>query len=241
MKYSLPRFEEFAANPEEKIKKLKEELKNETDPVQRIDKETDIKFYEDLISQNLEIRLPNITFTGKMEFQGTKTKMILKNGEDVFTTQSGAASANGYGSVDLDTAGNWTYTLDNANATVQALSGGETLADSFTAVSADGTTQVVDITITGADDAPSIGGDTSGAVTEDGTLVDTGALSITDTDDGEDVFVYRLEGSKGRGVLTAETITIDEYTERVTWGILRLESGETYDLFPGQGDRPPGG
>ena len=106
------------------------------------------------------------------------------DGEDNFATQTGAASTNGYGTVDLDAAGNWTYTLDNANPTVQALSGGETLADSFTAVSADGTTQVVNITITGTNDAPSIGGGTSGAVTEDSSLTDSGTLTISDTDDG---------------------------------------------------------
>jgi len=78
-KYSIPRINEFAENPEEKIKTLKEKLKTETDPVQKLDKETDIKFYEDLISQKIEFRLPNITFTGEMEFQGTNTKMILKN------------------------------------------------------------------------------------------------------------------------------------------------------------------
>jgi hypothetical protein len=66
-------------------------------------------------------------------------------------------------------------------------------------------------------------------------------FAASDKDAGADVFVYRLEGSRGPGILTAETITVDEYTERVTWGILRLESGETYELFPGQGDRPPVG
>ena len=31
------------------------------------------------MEEKIKFRLPNITFTGKMEFQGTKTKMILKN------------------------------------------------------------------------------------------------------------------------------------------------------------------
>ena len=78
-KFTLPRINEFAENPEQKIKELEEKLKDETDPVQKVDKETDIKFYKDLIEQDLKFRLPTITFTGKMEFQGTKTKMILKN------------------------------------------------------------------------------------------------------------------------------------------------------------------
>ena len=88
-------------------------------------------------------------------------------------------SGNGYGSVDLDASGNWTYTLDNSDPTVQALSGGETLADSFTAVSADGTSQVVSITITGTNDSAVIGGDIAGAVTEESSLTDSGTLTIS--------------------------------------------------------------
>ena len=45
------------------------------------------------------------------------------------------------------------------------------------AVERDGTT----ITITGTNDAPSIGGDTNGAVTEESSLTDTGTLTITAT------------------------------------------------------------
>jgi VCBS repeat-containing protein len=101
---------------------------------------------------------------------GVLTISDADTGEAVFTAQSAAASANGYGTVELDAAGNWTYTLDNANATVQSLSAGQTLADSFTAVSADGSTQVVTITITGADDG-------AGGSTGNGTLpgADTGS------------------------------------------------------------------
>ena len=42
----------------------------------------------------------------------------------------------------------WTYTLDNSNATVQALNVGQTLTDTFTATTVDGTAQLVTITIT---------------------------------------------------------------------------------------------
>jgi VCBS repeat-containing protein len=79
-----------------------------------------------------------------------------------------APSANGYGSFTLTAAGVWTYTLNNANAAVQALSAGSALADSFTVTTVDGTSQVVSITITGANDTPVVTGAVdSGAVTED--------------------------------------------------------------------------
>ena len=79
-KYSLPRLNDFCENPEEKIKDLKRKVENPK-PIlfKKLDKETDIEFYEELLEQNLQFQLPNITFAGEMEFQGTKTKMVLKN------------------------------------------------------------------------------------------------------------------------------------------------------------------
>lgn len=55
---------------------------------------------------------------------------------------------------------------------------------------------------------------------------------------GGDVFVFRLEGTKGSGRLTAVCITVDDETESVTWGRLRMDSGEEFDLFEDQGPKP---
>ena len=153
-----------------------------------------------------------VTEESSLTDTGTLTITDTDDGEDVFVAQSSQASTSGYGAVDIDASGNWTYTLDNANATVQALSASETLADSFTAVSADGSTQVVNITITGANDAPSIGGDTSGAVTEESNLTDTGTLTITDTDDGEDVFVAQSSQASTSGYGTVDMDTAGNWT-----------------------------
>ncbi|WP_163851120.1 VCBS domain-containing protein, partial [Pseudooceanicola aestuarii] len=60
-----------------------------------------------------------------------------------------------HGSYQIGTDGNWSYVLGNS-ATVNALGQGETLSDSFTATTADGTTQAVTITITGTNDAPEV-------------------------------------------------------------------------------------
>ena len=62
----------------------------------------------------------------------------------------------------------WTYTLDNTNAAVQALNGAATLTDTFTALTADGTAQLVTITIHAQNDAAVITGDATGDVTEAG-------------------------------------------------------------------------
>ena len=51
---------------------------------------------------------------------------------------------------------------------MQALNAGDTLTDSFTAPTADGTAQPVTVTINGANDAAVISGDVTGAVTEAG-------------------------------------------------------------------------
>lgn len=62
------------------------------------------------------------------------------------------ASTGGYGSFTLTQTGTWTYTLNNANSTVDALNNGGTLNDSFVIRSSDGTEQVISITINGATD-----------------------------------------------------------------------------------------
>src|SRR6056297_682992 len=127
-------------------------------------------------------------------------------GEDVFVAQAGTAGSGGFGTFTLAADGNWSYAAANAQAAIQALAAGDTATDSFTATSADGTTQVVTVTITGTDDGAVIGGVTTGAVTEDAaaTLTASGALTITDPDAGEDVFVAQAAtaGSGGFGTFT---------------------------------------
>jgi VCBS repeat-containing protein len=80
----------------------------------------------------------------------------VDNATDAFQpVAAGAATANSYGTYGVTAAGVWTYTLDNANATVQALNtGSPALSDSFTVLSADGTPRVVTITISGSNDGP---------------------------------------------------------------------------------------
>ena len=65
---------------------------------------------------------------------------------------SQTASANGYGTFTIDAAGNWVYSLNNGNGTVNALNNLQSLSDSFTVTTADGTTKVVNITINGHTD-----------------------------------------------------------------------------------------
>ena len=102
---------------------------------------------------------------------GTLTISDIDTGEELFT--AGGATGT-YGSVTIDAAGAWTYTLDNANAAVQALPLGATMNDTVTVTAIDGTTHDITITITGTNDAAVIAGVDTGGVTEDG-----GALQVT--------------------------------------------------------------
>jgi VCBS repeat-containing protein len=64
-----------------------------------------------------------------------------------------------YGTFSINAAGNWSYTR---TANLQSLAVGESVADSFTVVSLDGTaSKVVTITIIGKNDAPMLIGVTS--------------------------------------------------------------------------------
>ena len=58
-----------------------------------------------------------------------------------------------------DAAGNWTYSADDSQTAIQQLGAGQSLTDSFTAVSSDGTaSRLVTVTLNGSNDVPLIGG-----------------------------------------------------------------------------------
>ena len=108
-------------------------------------------------------------------------------------------TASTYGTFTLTAAGLWTYTLDDTNAAVQALNAGDTLIDTFTAVTTDGTSQVVTITINGANDAPNspptiTGGDSEKhSIPENTTFV----FNVNATDPDGDTLTYSIVNTAG--------------------------------------------
>jgi VCBS repeat-containing protein len=54
-----------------------------------------------------------------------------------------------FGSLVMDAVGEWAYTLDNTNATVQGLDDGEMVTDLVTVLSLDGTAQIITLTVNG--------------------------------------------------------------------------------------------
>jgi VCBS repeat-containing protein len=86
---------------------------------------------------------------------GTLTSTDVDGTANAFTAVSTAtASVGGYGTYTMTSAGVWVYTLNNNNATVQALSGTQKLTDSFTVTAADGTPRVITVTVSASNDAP---------------------------------------------------------------------------------------
>src|SRR5882672_11019 len=125
---------------------------------------------------------------------GTLTDTDVDNTPNAFTAVSSpTASADGYGSFTMTAAGVWTYTVDNANSAVQALNVGNTLTDTFTVTTVDGTAKLVTVTINGANDAAIISGTTTGSVIEagyaaHGTPSATGTLTDIDVDNTPNTF-----------------------------------------------------
>ena len=71
-------------------------------------------------------------------------------GESSFVARTGIAGDHGYGTFNIDATGAWSYTASNDQSAIQALNTGDTLTDSFTVSSFDGSaTQDITVTIVG--------------------------------------------------------------------------------------------
>src|SRR6185369_7993618 len=148
-----------------------------------------------------------LTATGAISIADTDT------GEDHFQTAVTAAAGN-LGNLVLASDGSYTYSVANADVQFLAASnangGTSSKVDTFTVAAADGTTKLVSFTIHGTNDAAVIGTPTVADVTEDSdptTLTATGAISIADTDTGEDHFqtaVTAAAGNLGNLVLASD-------------------------------------
>jgi len=119
-----------------------------------------------------------------------------------FQAASGA-SASGYGTYAVNTGGSWTYDLNNASTTVDNLNDGQTLNDSFTVQSADGTSKTVTITINGTTDNQNLAGGSGGDTLTGGSGDDTldgkqGADSLSGGA-GNDTLIGGNQGSAASG------------------------------------------
>ena len=111
----------------------------------------------------------------------------LDAGQSGFQAVAAEDLAGRYGDFTFDAStGQWNYTLDDAKA--DALSAGQTVVDTLTVKSLDGTASTITVNITGSNDLALIGGETEKALVEaDAALTTSGRLTISDVD-GEAAF-----------------------------------------------------
>ncbi|MGY8664618.1 VCBS domain-containing protein [Bradyrhizobium sp. UFLA05-109] len=173
--------------------------------------------------------------TGTPSATGTLTDKDVDNTPNTFTAVSSPkASTGGYGTFTVTAAGVWTYTVDNANSKVQALNVGDTLTDTFTVTTIDGTPQVVTVTIHGANDAAIVSGDTTGSVTEaagcnPGIPTATGTLTDTDVDNTPNTFAPIVSPEAGHyGTFTMTAAGVWTYTlDNSKCAVQALNVGDT--------------
>ena len=148
-----------------------------------------------------------------------------------------AKKVNGnYGSLTINTAGNWSYAANNNQAVIQNLATGATLTDRLIINGIDGTLHTIVITINGIDEPnhPAlITGIDRASVTEDvdpnadNLLEVSGLLNITDSDAGEATFTAKTVNGN-YGSLTINTAGNWNYAANNNQtAIQNLVSGET--------------
>jgi VCBS repeat-containing protein len=80
------------------------------------------------------------------------------NSSNAFGVQTNVAGDHGYGKFSIDAAGHWTYAMNDAH---DEFVGGQDYTDSITVTTADGTSQVLTVTMHGTNDVPVADSDTS--------------------------------------------------------------------------------
>ncbi|GEA52937.1 RTX toxin [Vibrio inusitatus NBRC 102082] len=99
------------------------------------------------------------------------------------------------GKLEIDPDGNWNYYIDNRKPEVQSLGAGDSMTDTVTVESKDGTQQVITITINGTNDGPTVSGTLtlSGHGTEDQGLTITKADLLANASDVDTTDVLHIE------------------------------------------------
>ena len=120
-----------------------------------------------------------VTEESTLQASGQLTITDADSGQDHF--QAGDLAGT-YGTLHLAADGSWTYDLDNSNGAVQALGDRQTLTETITVRSADGTTHNIVVTVNGTNDAPTVTASTlSGTEDTDHTFSATD-FGFTDVD-----------------------------------------------------------
>ena len=159
----------------------------------------------------------------------------LDANEASFVAVSNLQSEYGFGHISMDTNGNWTFKLDSQNtegmAAISALAAGDSLTDTITVTTADGTTHDITITIKGKNDPATISGETSGSLTEDATDALALTLHITDIDVNsvtpENAFQSQTDSASDYGLFSITELGVWRYQlNNNADGVQELQQGE---------------
>ncbi|VTU22034.1 cadherin-like domain-containing protein [Variovorax sp. RA8] len=186
--------------------------------------------------------------TGRVPGQGdtdpdhaTLTVSAVRTGTEAGSGTAGSVGsplAGNYGSVVLDADGSYTYTLNNADPRVQALTAGETLTEVYTYTVSDGAggTDIAQltITITGAadggagDDIPAIvAADQNGAATGHLSVNEAGLTSAGDTSEtaGSTFAISAADGLSSIGI-NGTTLTLAQLQAATPGAPLTITTAE---------------
>ncbi|WP_408588901.1 VCBS domain-containing protein, partial [Novosphingobium sp.] len=86
---------------------------------------------------------------GRLEASGHLTISDPDAGEARFTVRSNIRGSSQLGQFSIAADGSWSYRADNGQSAIQQLKAGETLTDTVSVTSADGTAHVLSVTLTG--------------------------------------------------------------------------------------------
>jgi VCBS repeat-containing protein len=105
--------------------------------------------------------------------------------------------AGDFGTLTIDASGNWTYSLENVNLDVQALTASGHLTDTITVQATDGATHDITIDIAGANEYLYVGGFFTRDQAEAGAAAANGYLATVNSAD-EQQFLFDLMASSGQ-------------------------------------------
>ncbi len=114
------------------------------------------------------------------------TSVKIGNGTTAVPTTGSVNITGAYGTLTISANGNYSYALNNANSTVQALAAGGTINEHPIQYTVNNNTSLQDnlkITIQGSNDAPVVSAvNVTGSITEDGTTSASGSFNFSDVD-----------------------------------------------------------
>ena len=172
----------------------------------------------------------NLTESESNAVQSTTGNLTISDADSsaTFIEQKGVAGSNGFGEFSITSAGQWTYTMSSAHNEFVA---GTAYTDSFNAISSDGTTKLVTVSILGTNDAASITGANASSLTEsDVAQTTSGRLLAADVDGGE-AFVSQTNTSGLYGKFTLGTDGSWSYTMADMSNALPKDKDNAHNAF----------